>query len=136
MNCLFPFAAQSRRVIFHNLQILKQTQAAVGEQRPDSDSRQPGQRRGPLAPSAAPHQSHAHLLLRRPGAGSRAAESPLEGPATSPFKQSLALSLPSLNQLLLRTALRAATTSSSLGLKKATNVPQATAASPCNPECS
>lgn len=88
-------------VILHNLQILKQTQVAVGEQRPDSDPRQPGQRRGPLAPLAAPCQSHIQLMLRRPGAGSRTAdgfaESPLEGPTTSPFKQRLPLSLcPSL----------------------------------------
>lgn len=68
MSCLLSFAAQSRMVIFHNLQILKQTQAAMGEQRPDSDPRQPRQRRGPLAPLAAPHQSHIHLFLRRLGA--------------------------------------------------------------------
>jgi len=93
----------------------------VGEHRGGSDCRQPGQRRGPLAPLAAPRQSHIHLLLGRRGAGSGAAEgsaeSPLAGPARSPLKQSLALSLPPFNQLLLRTDFRAATPPSCPGLK-------------------
>lgn len=80
-----------------------------------------GQRRRPLL-LPQPLPSHADLLLRRPGAGSRAAEDsvdpPWERPATNSVKQSLALPHPSSDQVLLRTPFRGATTSSSLGLPK------------------
>lgn len=106
MSCLLPFAAQSRMVIFHSLQMLKQTQAAAGEQRPDTD---PSQSCSFSSPFPKPHCPS----LRTPGAGSRttggSADPPLEGPTTSPSKQRLVLCLLSLNRVLLRTAPGAAT---------------------------
>lgn len=56
---------------------------------------------GSLAAKRIPHpssDSHSHFLPSRPGAGScrsdRSIESPLTGPATNPFRQWFALSLP------------------------------------------
>lgn len=77
MSCLLPFAAQSRTVNFHNAwQWARQLKGGLPLLQP---------------------QSHIPLLLRRPGAGLCPADafpkSPLEGHATNPFKQRLALSL-------------------------------------------